>query len=227
MGAALSISANWLGGIKNAMGNVVSSGQAYAALDAALDAASDVSAAIREGGGWFSSDPWRDGAAADVDNAATQVRKERGAYSADSDIPIDGAAWAGAAQKAIYLYSLAEVARQGYPAGEDSGGIESVMLAAATNLTGAILAAPSAVVKYTSTVASDFVGAAQKVGVKAVKAAGTIIKTAAEEAKGAAENLIPWTPIIAAVAIVAGAVFLVVYASKAGVLKDVAKLKPV
>lgn len=223
------ISSSWLTGIKNALGNVTSSGQAYAAIEAALTFASETAEAIRGGQGFLSSifepDPWRTTAAADVEQAAIQLRKEQGAYEEDSSTSVEQASWSSAAQKVLYVYSLAQVARKGYPADTDTTGIEDVLLGAIGSISQAVLDAPVAVIHYATNLANEALEGAGSVGKTAVKAAGGIVKEAATQVKGAAEELVPWSLVIGAVVIVAGAVFGLVYLSRTGTLKQVASLK--
>lgn len=223
------ISSSWLSGIKNALANVSSSGQAWAAIDAALDFASEAADAIRSGQDWLDSilspDPWRTTAAADIDNAATQLRKEQDTYGEDGTIAIDRSAWSAVSQKVMYVYSLAQVGRKGYPADTDTSGIEDVLLGATSSITQAILDAPIAVINYATNLANTALEAAGDVGKTAVKAAGGIVKEAAGQVSDAAETLIPWKIIAASVVIVAGAVFGLVYLSRTGTLKNVAALK--
>jgi ElaB/YqjD/DUF883 family membrane-anchored ribosome-binding protein len=220
------ISSQWLEGIKNTLGNVTSSGQAAAAIQSGLEFAADAAAAIRAGGSWFSSDPWRDAAVKDIDDAARNLDMVRRAYDGDSTTPLSREEWAKASQKTLYVYSLAQVARKGYPADADTSDLDISLLSAVGSLTQAVLDAPGAIINYTANLANTAIDAAGSVGKHAVKAAGGIVNEAAKQVSDAADNLIPWGTIAGAVLAIGALVGLVVLASRSGALKDVAALKP-
>lgn len=205
--------------VKQALDGVRTSGEAYAAIDTATSFARDAATAIRSGGSWFSSDAWRTSAASDLSNQADQVGRLRGSYSDDSTTPV-GDDWKNVHRdKVSYLYNLAEVSRQSYPADTDTNDLDFVLAVATTDLFSAVANAPKLIVSKGGEVISSLIDTAVSTGTKAVKGAAALVQEAAAGISDAAESIIPWKVVGAAALIVGGLIVGLYYLGKSGTLK--------
>ena len=216
----------WLDGLRGAFQEVKTSGQAYAAIVEGERFARNASTEIAAGGSWFWSDGWRQEASRGLDDGAARIHGLREKYSPDSSAPIDPIQWIDDYSKVFYVYLLAKSTAEAWPGDVEGSGFWDVMERGLTDLAEALAAVPGAAISYAGDVAGKAVDAAVGVGRRTVRGAGEIAKDATEAASAAIDAVIPWTPILLAVGVLALGVVGVVYLSKSGALGNVARLVP-
>lgn len=218
MASSIVVSASWREGIRSALGQVTSSGQAAAAIQEAVDFAGQaidiVSGSIVD---WlFGSDafgdPWRSAAEKQLADAQRQVQLLGEVYAEDSSLPV-GHDWPTHRAAVQDLYNLAQVIRQGYPEDADGSGFDTLMTNSLGSLPAQIAAAPKAVVSAVVSVASDVADGAATI----VRKAGGVLKEAASAVKDTAESLVPWKIVLGGALLVGGLIVGVAYLSKSGV----------
>jgi len=225
MSSEIIISGDWLRGIQASLAIVETSGAAYAAIQAARDFARDTASAVKEGGSWWSPDPWRTSAAADLENAGTQLSRETTSYAEGSSTPIDRALWSRVAAKVSNLYALAKLTREGFPEGEDSTVFDSSLIEGAALLAEAVLNSPKAAVEYVTGFASDAIGKVGDVAKKTVKEATGVLREFAGGVAAAAGDAVPWRVLLGAGLVLAAAVGGVVLLARSGAIKQIGGLR--
>lgn len=216
-GGTIVIGASWREGIKKALDNVASSGQAAAAIQEADDFAGQVSDEVGEGFfGFLTADPWRSAAAKQIDDARRQVVQIADAYTADSSQPI-GSDWPTHKARIMDLYNLAQVIRQGYPEDADGSGLDDVLTRGLVTLGSVIAAAPVPAVGVVVGAITSGTSAVLDGAKVVVKKTGEVLQEAAGAVSGAVTSIVPWPLVIGGVLILAGAVYGVAYLSKSGV----------
>jgi hypothetical protein len=183
------------------LSKVNTSAQARAACDAAYRFARDASDEIGAGG----EEEWRADSAKKLADAATAVDKIRTAYATDSSAQVSRSQWAVDSAKVQRVYDLVLTSQRN----ADDAASQSLgerFADGVDDLANAIVEAPGEALDYVA-----------GLGVRAVKGAGGILKSAAGEVRDAAESIIPWKPLLFIVGAVALAVVGIVYMKRSGV----------
>lgn len=221
MPSNITISGDWLRGIQQSLAIVETSGAAYSAIWAAKAFSDDAAAAVKEGGSWWSPDPWRTSAAKDLEEQGIQITREESPYREGSTTPIDRAKWSTVAGKISNLYALARISRDGFPPGEDSTVFDSSLIEGAALLAQAVLDAPRDAANYLADTASDALDKAGDVAKKAVTKAGEVLQQATSSVAAAVDSAIPWKALMVGGLILGAVVGGVVLLARAGALKQI------
>jgi hypothetical protein len=183
------------------LSKVNTSAQARAACDAAYRFARDASDEIGAGG----EEEWRADSAKKLADAATAVDRIRTAYATDSSAPVSRSQWAVNSAKVQRVYDLVLTSQR---SADDvaSQSLGERFANGVDDLANAIIEAPGEAVDYVA-----------GLGVRAVKGAGGVLKSAAEVVSDTVTAVIPWKPILLVVGIAALGVVGLVYLKRSGV----------
>jgi hypothetical protein len=221
MGSSITVSGDWLRGIQSSLAVVETSGAAYAAIWASKDFADSAAAAVKEGGSWWSPDPWRTSAAQQLEEAGIQITREESPYREGSSTLIDREAWSRVAGKISNVYALAKFSRDAFPEGAETDAFDGSLIEGAALLAQAVLDSPREAVNYLADVAGDVAEKTGDAAKRAVRAAAGVAKEATAGIASAVDAAIPWRALLVGGLILGAVVGGVVLLAKTGAIKQI------